>query len=159
MILVAFGANLDSEIGSPEYTYAQLPFILPEYGVQVLEQSPLYETAPVPISDQPNYFNGAMRVAFQGGAKECLLALMRAEYALGRRRGAQNAARGIDLDLLCFDDQILHDEALILPHPRMCERMFVLQPLNDIASNYMHPVFKRSIYDLYMDLNLQERRA
>lgn len=159
MILIAFGANLPSAAGSPQETYAALPALLGAHGVTVLAQSPLYRTAPVPASDQPDYMNGAMSVTCHASAEELLMILMRTEYDLGRRRSEINAARGIDLDLIAYHDEIIEGEDLTLPHPRMHHRRFVLEPLKDIAPDYIHPRIKRTVNALYLDLLADQEAA
>lgn len=145
MILVAFGANLPSAIGSPSETYQKLPDILKNYGVRVLDASSLHVTKPVPASDQPDYCNAVLLLDTDLGARELLLVLLQVESDLGRVRGEINAARGVDLDLIAYHDHILEVEGLSLPHPRMHERGFVLYPLQEIAADWVHPVSKCSV--------------
>jgi 2-amino-4-hydroxy-6-hydroxymethyldihydropteridine diphosphokinase len=148
MILVAYGANLPSLIGSPARTYGQLPDILSDYGVHVVRASSLFITAPVPAIDQPDYANGVLLVETKLDAKSLLLTLLRVESDLGRVRGEVNAARGIDLDLIAYGDLIFDGGELVLPHPRMHERLFVLEPLAEIVSNWVHPVFQKTVFEL-----------
>lgn len=140
MILVAIGANLPNAAGRPaietcRWAAAQLEAVAP-----VVAVSRWYRTAPVPPSGQPDYING---VAYLGGAGDpeiILAALHRIEQAAGRVRGAINAPRVLDLDLLAVDEQVVASQGLILPHPRLAQRAFVLVPLNDVAPGWRHPV-------------------
>lgn len=102
--------------------------------------SPWYRTAPVPASDQPWFVNGVAAVRTGLDPEALLAALLAAEAEIGRVRQARNAPRGIDLDLLDNDGLVREAPGLILPHPRMAVRAFVLAPLADIAPDWRHPV-------------------
>lgn len=144
MILIGIGANLPSERGgAPLATCGAALDRLGEPGhcVRVAECSPWYRSEPVPRSDQPWFVNGVARLETQMTPWAVLERLHEVEDWFGRRRSGVNAARSLDLDLLAYDDVVTDDGRLILPHPRMHERMFVLAPLNDIAPDWRHPVF------------------
>ena len=157
MILIAFGANLASAIGTPQQTYAALPKLLAQHSIAVINASSLYRTAPVPISDQPDYQNAALLVQTQLAPQQLLQALMRIENELGRKRSVTNAARGIDLDLIAYDDMQIKTLDLQLPHPRMHERRFVLDPVLEIAPQWRHPVSQLSAQQ--MIAALKEKQA
>ncbi|RMH43348.1 MAG: 2-amino-4-hydroxy-6-hydroxymethyldihydropteridine diphosphokinase [Deltaproteobacteria bacterium] len=97
--------------------------------------SPLYRTAPVgPVRDQPAFINAVARIAVDGIQPEALLMrLQRLEHAFGRRRDRPQGPRTLDLDLLLFGDRRIRSPSLVVPHPRMTERAFVLRPLADVA--------------------------
>lgn len=140
MILIALGANLPSlTYGRPLSTLAAALELLDEHRVRVIRRSRWYETAPVPMSDQPWYVNGVAEVTSDLLPAALLLALHAVERRLGRMREAVNAARVIDLDLLDYGGRIETDWP-VLPHPRLHERAFVLRPLRDIAPDWRHPV-------------------
>lgn len=140
MILVALGANLPSPThGGPRDTLEAALIALGEAGLRIVRRSALYETAPVPVSDQPWYVNGVAVVATPLGPIEVLETLHRIEAAFGRVRAEVNAPRVLDLDLLAYDDVVREDRP-ILPHPRLHERAFVLRPLADVAPDWRHPV-------------------
>ncbi len=139
MILIGLGGNLSSALGSPVAACEAALAQLADGGVEILARSPWYETAPVPVSDQPWFINGVARVA-TGLSPVDLLALMhRIEADLGRVRSVPNAARVVDLDLLTYGDVLRAGQAPILPHPRLQDRAFVLLPLRDIAPQWRHP--------------------
>lgn len=118
-------------------------------GLTVVRLSPVYETEPVDVRDQPSFLN---MVAELGGAlpapEQLLARLLRIEYALGRRRDVARGPRTVDLDLLFYGDLQLSSDFLTLPHPRLHERRFVLVPLAELAPRLVHPSLRRTIGEL-----------
>lgn len=141
MILVAIGANLPDRHGRPALAtcedaaaaLARLP------GLRLVARSRWYRTAPIPASDQPDFINGVARLEGTADPAALLAALHALEDAAGRVRGAPNAARVLDLDLIDHDGTLRDDTPPILPHPRAHERAFVLRPLLDVAPDWVHP--------------------
>lgn len=147
MILVALGANLPSRFGPPRATLEAALARLEAVGLRVAARSPWYLTAPVPVSDQPDYVNGVAVVETERDAVATLAALHAVEAEFGRVRTVANAPRAIDLDLIAYHD-IVRDAAPILPHPRMHLRAFVLYPLADVAPGWVHPVSGETVAEL-----------
>ncbi|MBN2751470.1 MAG: 2-amino-4-hydroxy-6-hydroxymethyldihydropteridine diphosphokinase [Rhodospirillaceae bacterium] len=147
MILVALGGNLPSYHGSPRQTLEAALARFPRFGLNVTACSPWYETAPVPISEQPFFINGVACIETTKDAEATLAALHAIEAEFGRCRSLPNAARSLDLDLIDYHGEI-RDEAPILPHPRLHERAFVLYPLHDIAPDWQHPVLGQGLTSL-----------
>ena len=140
MILVALGANLPSPIhGGPRATLEAALLALDAAGLRVTARSAWYETAPVPVSDQPWYVNGVTLVTTALPPGGILELLHRIEAAFGRVRAEVNAPRVLDLDLLAYG-AIVSAEWPVLPHPRLHQRAFVLRPLADVAPDWRHPV-------------------
>lgn len=148
MIVIALGANLPSIYGSPRETIKRAITEIAKHNIRVLYQSPIYLTAPVPISDQPWYHNAVIGVSTDQSPSDLLKTLQSIENNFGRVRAERNAPRVIDLDIVAYNDVVQNNEDLILPHPRMHERAFVLYPLRDIARNWVHPVSRKNINDL-----------
>lgn len=150
MILVAIGANLPRPGGTtPLQTCVEAAQALAELpGLQMHSLSHWYETEPVPRSDQPNYVNGVARLQRTHAhviPPDVLLASLQAiETRFGRRRGAANAARTLDLDLIDLDGLVRAAPDPVLPHPRTHQRAFVLLPLLDVAPDWVHPATFRS---------------
>lgn len=151
MILVGIGANLAAPgYDGPREACAAALRALDATGVRVLARSSWYESAPVPASDQPWYVNAVAVLDAGGrGPDATMAALHRVERDFGRVRGARNAARTMDLDLLDFDGAVSAPAAAVaLPHPRMHERAFVLLPLAEVAPEWRHPVSGAGVAEL-----------
>jgi 2-amino-4-hydroxy-6-hydroxymethyldihydropteridine diphosphokinase len=117
-------------------------------GLRLEAASRWYRTAPVPASSQPDYVNGVVRMSGRVEPEALLGVLHEIEAEAGRVRGEPNAARVLDLDLLAVDGMVRAGPGLILPHPRLAERAFVLCPLCDVAPEWRHPVLGRSALEL-----------
>jgi len=142
MIFVAIGANLpDPEGRTPLETCRRAAAALD--GVLGLRRTGLsrwFATDPVPPSGQPPYINGVARLDGTADPAALLAALQAIEYANGRVRGAPNAARTLDLDIVAIGSLVRAAPDLVLPHPRMHLRAFVLTPLLDVAPDWVHPL-------------------
>ena len=140
MILVGIGSNLAApHFGTPQKTASAAVAQLPALGVAVVRRSRWYLSQPVPPSDQPWYVNAVAIVETRLGPAALLRTLLALEARFGRRRSVANAARSLDLDLLDYDGRQVATERLLLPHPRLHERRFVLAPLAEIAPDWRHP--------------------
>ena len=126
---IAFGSNL----GNRQKNIDDALELLTREGVFVLKRSSIMETDPVGgPSGQGKFFNGVIKVETDLSPHELLQTLISIEKQLGRVRSVRNAPRIIDLDILLYDDIILDEFDLTIPHPRMRERAFVMKPLLDI---------------------------
>ena len=132
--VIALGANLDNPRKQVETALAALNQIK---GVRVKAISPLYITKPVGMIDQPDFVNAVVLVHTTLSAHELLNSLLDLENRLGRVRDVPNGPRVIDLDVIDYDHQNINDADLTLPHPRACERAFVMAPLAAIAPYYV----------------------
>lgn len=148
MILIGLGANLPGVFGTPEENIQKALSLMPENGLNVVSASSVWKSAPVPISDQPWYHNAVCMVETDLCAHDVLKAIARIEDMAGRVRRERNAARVLDLDLLVYKDEVIEDEVLSVPHPRMHERAFVLLPLQEISPDWMHPTLKQPVEQL-----------
>lgn len=177
--LIALGGNLPSVAGDPEATLRAALARLEQAGAHLEAVSQLYRTPCFPAGAGPDYVNAAARLRHDGKPMELLELLHQIEAEFGRERAARWGGRTLDLDLIAVGDQVLPDAAtqarwqrlpladqmrqapdrLILPHPRMQDRAFVLVPLCDVASQWRHPVLGRSVAELTAALPPAERKA
>ncbi len=134
-IYLALGANLGDRRANLAQALRLLP---PEVTVEAV--SALYESTPQPPAPPPDYLNAACRIATRLSPEALLRHVKQIEHDMGRRPGERWAPRPIDLDIVLYDDLFLDTEALVIPHPRLAERNFVLQPLLDLDPNLTHPV-------------------
>ena len=141
MIFIGIGSNLTSQAyRSPHDTAKAALAALPPLGITVVRCSPWYESEPVPPSNQPWFVNAVAEIATELAPLALLDALLALEERFGRVRGERNAARVLDLDLLEYNGRAIDSERLVLPHPRLAQRRFVLVPLCAIAPCWRHPV-------------------
>ncbi|CAM5768744.1 hypothetical protein LMIY3S_02601 [Labrys miyagiensis] len=140
MIFIALGANLPSREGAPRETLRRAISALASRGLKITARSRTYITEPVPRSRQPWYANQVIAVETRLPPHGVLQLLLDVEHLFGRERSERNAARTLDLDLIAYEREIIDTPDLIVPHPRMHERAFVLAPLSDIAPEWRHPV-------------------
>ena len=135
-IFIALGSNL----GNPkEQIKNGILSIKQIRGIKILSESHLYETPPVGILNQPNCINAVIKINSDLSPYELLNKLLIIENIAGRIRVDKNGPRTLDLDILLFDNLILNEKKLIIPHPRMHERLFVLMPLKDIDETIVIP--------------------
>lgn len=134
---LGFGSNLGDSLSTLRQARQTLHA---DPQLRVAASSPLYRTTPVGgPPDQPDYLNGALKVVTTLNPLELLSRCQTIEERFGRQRVIRWDARTLDIDLLLYADQIIDSTELQLPHPRMAERGFVLQPLCDLTPELLHP--------------------
>ena len=138
------GGNMGDRLANLENARAAIQ----EHVGNILSNSSIYETAAWGMENQAAFLNQALLIDTSFEAIELLENLLKIEKAMGRIRNQPLGPRTIDLDIIFFNDQILDTENLTIPHPHMQKRNFVLTPLNEIAPDYIHPIFKKSINQL-----------
>jgi 2-amino-4-hydroxy-6-hydroxymethyldihydropteridine diphosphokinase len=114
----------------------------------VTQQSAVYETAAWGITDQPAFLNQALALTTELTAQELITTVLSVEEQMGRRRLEKFGPRIIDIDILFFNDVIMDEPNLTIPHPQLQNRRFVLAPMEEIAPELVHPVFHKTIEQL-----------
>ncbi len=124
--------------------------------LRVTRTSTIYETPPWGYADQPSFLNMVIEAETSLKPRALLRYLKEKEDELGRVKNFRNGPRKIDLDILFYDDLILEEENLVIPHPRLHERAFVLVPLADIAPDFIHPLLADDVKSMLNKLDFEE---
>lgn len=146
---ISYGSNIGDK---KFYIEEALKELSKEYHTKVLKTSSLITTEPWGYTDQEEFLNGACIIKTLLSPKELMKFLLSIEQGLKRERIIKWGPRTIDLDIIFFNDLVSEDEEVILPHPRMHQRSFVLEPLNEIAPYKIHPLYKKRVFELLEEL-------
>jgi 2-amino-4-hydroxy-6-hydroxymethyldihydropteridine diphosphokinase len=147
---------LGSNLGEREANLRQALALL-TLKVKLQEVSSIYETEPVGLREQPLFLNLVCRVTTTSSPEELLLLVKDIESRMGRAAGGQiDSPRPIDIDILFYDDKVVDTPNLVIPHPRLKDRAFVLIPLTEIAPDLIHPQLNKSISQLANEVEGQE---
>lgn len=136
--------SLGSNLGDRDVNLARGIGALPDVGVRVLRRSSIYETEPVDFLAQPWFLNCVIEAETSLGPRELLEKLRSIEHKLGPQKDFARGPRILDLDVLFYDDDVVHETGLEIPHPRLADRRFVLVPLVEIAPGFRHPALQKS---------------
>ena len=148
-VFIGLGSNLGNRNGMLDKACRALAG---QPDITVMKISPRYETAPVGGPAQRKYLNAVAEVRTRLAPAALLEACRHIEITLGRnRRRIRWGPRTIDLDILLYGNAVIRTRSLTIPHPRLCERLFMLQPLNDIAPHARHPVARKTIRTLFLE--------
>ena len=151
IVYLALGTNLGDRLANLKQAIVSLT---PQ--MEVKAKSSVYETPPWGYEDQPKFLNQVVKVKTYLEPEALLKHLKRLEVALGRKESFPNGPRLIDIDILFFDDAVLNTPSLVIPHPRLHERGFVLLPLMDIAPDLVHPISKKSVSEMVVECDVSE---
>ncbi len=142
--------GLGSNVGDREEYIDQAVFLLKKTpGIKVNKVSSIYETEAEGVQGQPAFLNAACAITTTLDPYRLLKEIQKIEDTLGRERQIEWGPRTIDIDILLYEDLIISDDQLSIPHPLLHERIFALAPLAEIAPEAIHPVLETSIADIY----------
>lgn len=146
---IALGSNLGDRAGN--LASARLAF---SPRVRVVACSPIYETPPWGYTEQPTFLNQVVKAETDLSPGHLLKFLKQIEAKMGRQETVRNGPRPIDLDILFYDDWVVEQPGLSIPHPRLRGRGFVLLPMADLAPGLIHPLLKKTIIELLEEADL-----
>ena len=149
--------GLGSNLGDPVAELRGAVSELESRGVEVKTRSSLYRTEPVDAPNQAWYINAVAAIGFGGEPNELLEICLSVEAARGRERTARNEPRILDLDILLLEDVVLASEGLTIPHPRLHQRRFVLEPMVEIAPDTVHPGLRKTMAELLNECSDKSR--
>jgi 2-amino-4-hydroxy-6-hydroxymethyldihydropteridine diphosphokinase len=140
---------IGSNLGRREENCLRAIELLKEEGITLVRRSSVYETDPWGIKDQPRFLNMAVEIETDMEPVQLINTLNTIEQKVGRKKTHRWGPRVVDLDILLFDDIVMDEADLKIPHPLMHERAFVLEPLNEIAPLVKHPALKKTVSELF----------
>jgi deoxyguanosine kinase len=145
-VYLCLGGNL----GNCLATFVQVCVLIEQTVGKVTKQSSLYQSQAWGMEGAPDFLNQVIKIETKISAEELLIFLLEIEKKLGRERTETTMyqSRLIDIDILFFNKKTIKTEILEIPHPRLHLRKFVLEPLNEIAPNFVHPVLNKSVSEL-----------
>ncbi|ASS47893.1 MAG: 2-amino-4-hydroxy-6-hydroxymethyldihydropteridine diphosphokinase [Candidatus Fluviicola riflensis] len=147
---IGMGSNEGDRFG---YMQSAVNALLSQPGIQPIAVSKVVETEPWGFDSPDLFLNAVIGIRWAGKAEDLLTVLLSVETQLGRTRSESErySSRTIDLDLLLFGEEVINSDKLVIPHPRMLERRFVLEPLNELIPSYIHPVKHLRFSELLKD--------
>lgn len=177
LALIALGSNEKSEFGDARETVQKAMAIIAQLSDEAAQFSDLYTTPAFPEGSGPTFVNAAMIIITKLSARDLLAELHKIETTYGRKRTTRWGQRTLDVDLIAFGDQVIPDEVtqtrwrnltlndqqqmipteLILPHPRVQDRAFVLVPLADVAPDWQHPLLHQTVFQMCAALPAADR--
>lgn len=147
IVYLLTGAN----IGDPRQQLKDAKVEIAERVGKIIKESSVYESEAWGVEDQPIFLNQVLEVITPLSAVKVLQTIQQIELVLGRIRAQRWGSRTIDIDILYYNNDIIHEPDLQVPHPYIQERNFTLIPLSEIAPNFEHPIFKKTNQQLLMD--------
>jgi 2-amino-4-hydroxy-6-hydroxymethyldihydropteridine diphosphokinase len=151
-VFLSIGSNLSNRKKNMENALIEISKI-----VKILEVSSLYETEPIGEKEQPDFLNAVLEIDTELEPYQLINLLKGIESSLGRKKKEKWDPREIDIDILFYGNEIIETKNLKIPHPEIEKRKFVLVPLSEINSNFIHPKRNKTVEELLMKLNGGEK--
>lgn len=151
-VFLSLGSNIEDRLSNIQQAVSYLSL---EHEIKIIKTSSFYETEPWGNKDQPWFLNACVALDTSLSPSDLLKLCQKIENSLGRIRDNNHKwlPRTIDIDILMVDDKIISEPDLIIPHPYMHQRAFVLVPMLEVKADLVHPVFNKTISELYDDLD------
>ena len=155
IVYLSLGSNMGDRLSNIQQAVNLLSL---DAGIEIIKTSSFYETEPWGVKNQNWFVNAVIKISTVLKPIELLRVINHTEERLGRCRERETrwGERALDIDILFYDDIIFESEILTIPHINLHNRAFVLVPMLEIAENYIHPVFEKTIMELYEDLKNPE---
>ena len=153
MIYLNIGSNLSSKEGGRENNILKAITYLKKLKLNLIKISSFYETPSYPNYSDPKFINLCIKLESNLKASELLNEIKKIEKKLGRTRIKKNEPRTCDIDIIDFKGEIIKNDDLEVPHPRLHLRNFVIYPLKEIEPNWLHPVFNKKIDSFFQELD------
>ena len=177
--LISYGANIAGPFGNPKETLSVVLDELERQKLEIIQNSGLYSSLAFPDPQEPKYLNGCLELDAKCSVKDLLVQLKQIEIKMGRRKSSRWSSRICDLDILSCGKMVLPSKdifyqwckmpikkqmmtkpsQLLLPHPRLQDRAFVLMPLMEVAPSWIHPVFNLSVREMYDSLPIDKKES
>ena len=158
MIYIGIGSNLNGKNNETPLQNCKKALEELKKEVNICKISSWYKSEPIPVSDQSWYINGVVEISTNKSSIDLLEFILNIEEFFGRMRKKKNEARILDLDIIDYKKKILYKKnKLIIPHPRMHQRSFVLQPLQELNPKWIHPIKKKGLKELISNLNDKQK--
>ena len=142
-VLLSIGSNIGNRHGYLQLAVNELKTV-----ASSIRCSSLYETEPVGNTDQDFFYNAGIWLYTDLNPKDLMILILKIEQRAGRQRAIRYGPRTLDIDIIFYDQQIIREDGLIIPHPEYVHRRFVLAPLAEIAPGWMCPVYKKTLTEL-----------
>ena len=156
IVYLSLGSNLGDKVG---YIQQAVALLKGSSDINVVATSSFYETEPMDMTSKNWFVNASVQLTTGLSPEELLALCQKTESMLGRKRNSESkeySDRTIDIDILFYDNQIIKTNDLIIPHQRFHKRAFMLIPMLEIAEDFVHPVFGKTVAQLYDDLECPE---
>jgi 2-amino-4-hydroxy-6-hydroxymethyldihydropteridine diphosphokinase len=150
IVFLGLGSNLGERVQNIHKAIQRLQLLS---SIKLLQQSALIETAPEGRADQHDFINSVIKIETTLAPQELLTYILGVEKSLGRVRKGKWGPRIIDIDILLYDDLVINEKDLIVPHAHLHQRKFVLRSLVELCPDLKHPILKRTMLELLSELN------
>jgi 2-amino-4-hydroxy-6-hydroxymethyldihydropteridine diphosphokinase len=146
---ISLGSNLGDRLG----IIRQAALLLKGNSVSIIASSDVFETEPWGVRNQPSFLNACLLIETEASPRDLLLKIQSIESELGRVARFHWGPREIDIDIIFMDGLEVNEDDLVIPHPEMNKRAFVLVPLNQVAPEWIHPILGKSVREMEMQIS------